>query len=186
MSRRSAPCSGRRNPHQHRKRQLNPHRSHCVNHAPVVVGRCGSSRSSGAGRCCDVGHHRGSRPHDATPIPLPGPPPVPARNRRGPGLRATERITKFGKRSPAFAAQSSGNWRERSGCRRAPRTPVAVCRPCGPHPRRSFSIGSASPPAASSFRGLSTWTATTRRPLLRCGPRRKTFRNAVIRGAWRQ
>lgn len=34
-------------------------------------------------------------------------------------------------------------------------------------------------PAASSFRGLSTWTATPRRLASRRGPRRKTFRKAV-------
>lgn len=36
-------------------------------------------------------------------------------------------------------------------------------------------------PAASSFRGLSTWTATPRRLASRRGPHRKTFRAAVIR-----
>ena len=178
ISRRSAPCSGCRNLRQRPKLRLNPHPCPCANHAPVVARRCGSSRSSGADRRRVHGHHRGSRPHDETPISLPGPPPVPAWNRRGPDLRATERIAKFGRRSPAFEAQSSGNWRKKPSCRRAPRTPVAACAPDRPHRRRSFSIGSASPPAASSFRGLSTWTATTRRPLLRCGPRRKTFREA--------
>ena len=29
------------------------------------------------------GHHRGSRPHDETPIPLPDPPPVPLRDLHG-------------------------------------------------------------------------------------------------------
>jgi hypothetical protein len=48
------------------------------------------------------------------------------------------------------------------------------------HRVATFPIGSATPPAASSFRGLSTWTATTRRRPSRCDPRRKTFRRAAI------
>ena len=127
------------------------------------------------------GHHRGSRPHDETPIPLSDPPPVPLRDLHGLDLPPAEKFAKFGGRPPSFEAPSGGNWRKKPGCCRAPRTPAAVYPPCGQHTRRSFSIGSASPPAASSFRGLSTWTATTRRRPSRCGPRRKTFRRAVVR-----
>lgn len=68
-----------------------------------------------------------------------------------------------------------------AGCQTVVNAPLSVaeCAPGRPHPRRSFPIGSASPPAASSFQGLSTWTAIAQRRPLRWGLRRKTFREAA-------
>jgi hypothetical protein len=57
--------------------------------------------------------------------------------------------------------------------------PVAVIHAdSDPHGQRSFPIDTALHPAASSFRGLSTWTVSSRRQVSRRGPHRKTFRKA--------
>lgn|GEM_PF-6864342 len=48
-----------------------------------------------ANKVSRVGHRRGSRPHNETPITWHDPPPVPARDRHGPDLLAMERIAKF-------------------------------------------------------------------------------------------
>lgn len=67
----------------------------------------------------------------------------------GAPMRIIEILRAGGRRDQEHACGS-----RKPGSRRAPRTPVAVCRPGRPHPRCSFSLGGAAPLAASSFRGF--------------------------------
>jgi len=82
-SRRSAPCSGRRNPRQHLRPALRSSRSPYANRALVAAAQCASSRSSAAGKNRCRAHHRASRLHDKSPVIRHGKPPAAIR-RPGP------------------------------------------------------------------------------------------------------
>lgn len=160
-SQRSGTCWGRRSPSRPPKRRPSRSRSPFASRVPVAVGRCGSPRSSSAVRRRDHGHRRGSRPHDETPIPQPDPQRVPARDLHGLVLLSAEQFAKSLRPLHALQARSTEDWRKRPSCHRAIRTQVAALVQGGSFLRRTFPIDSASHPAASSFQGLSTWTATT-------------------------
>jgi hypothetical protein len=77
----SAHCSGHRIQNRPPRLHQLPRasRSPCANHATAAAARCASSRSFGAVRNPCLAHHRGSMPHDATPVHrLRKPPAVPA------------------------------------------------------------------------------------------------------------
>lgn len=98
----------------------------------------------------------------AEPIPLTLREPRPC---RGGPLAITHDGPSMRKQACVFAIQPPAHQYSRAKfplC--ASSTPPVAADHHGSHrPRRSFLLHSAQPPAASSFRGLSTWTATTRR-----------------------
>lgn len=68
------------NRHLHRNQRQKSPRSPCVNHVPAAVALCASSRSSGEGRNRCRARHRGSRPHDKSPVIRHRAPPVAPRS----------------------------------------------------------------------------------------------------------
>jgi hypothetical protein len=114
-SRRSATCSGRLSARPRRRPRPGSSRSPCANLAPAVGPRCGSSRSSAAGKNRSHGHHHRSKPHDEVPVTLADPPPVPV---RAPGSRRLPSAaqTAESRDSPPSSAPDCTNTRPQKCC----------------------------------------------------------------------
>ena len=177
-SERSAPCSASSAPNRlpHQDPTPRPSHSHCANHAPVAGGPCASSRSSVAGKYQCRAHHQGSKPHDTPPLKCQATP-----------LAAVRRPDQTSMRLSLCGAQKDGKHHNvQSGvsifhrfCHslsRHAQLPPKLGRSRRPNRPRTFPIGRSKTPAASSFRGLSTWAASSWPPMLCRGPHRKTFR----------
>jgi hypothetical protein len=128
----------------------------CVDHAPAAVARCGSSRSSGAGKIRNHGHHHASRQHDETPVPQPDQPPVPA---RAPGRRRLSKApeTAGSQITPHSPEAERTTILQQNPPARDKTTTAAYAGLQGGHDAwRSFPISSAKLPAASSLGGFPT------------------------------
>ena len=182
-SRRSGPYSGRQSQRPHLRPRPRLSRSPCANRAPAVAAPCGSSRYSDADKSRSHGPHRRSRPHDEMPINLVHLPPVPVSVADSRRLSDAAKSTDNSCAPPHLAHECTGQARKKLPIQAAIPPDAIIGADSDPHQRHSFSIGRPLHPAASSFRGLSTWTASSRRHASRRGPHRKTFRGAAVRCA---
>ena len=166
-SERSAPCFASSAPKSPPLQSPTPKSSHspCANRAPVAGAPCASSRSSVAGKSLCRARHHGSRPHDTPPLKC-----------QATSLAAVRRPGQASMRLSLCGAQNDGKRHYvQSGvsifhclCHslsRHAQLPPNLGRSRRPNRPRTFTIGRSKTPAASSFRGLSTWAASSWPPM---------------------
>jgi len=183
MSRRSVSCSEPTGPDRSRKRPPRSSRSRCASHAPAVAVRCASSRRSVAVSNHGPGRHHRSRQHDATPVTLADPPPVPHQapvSRPFAGPRPSSWLWPVPPRGPT---RNPRHWGNAPAAEPGVASHAPVPDDRSANRQRSFPIDITRPHAASSLGGFQRAPRSRPHPPSRHGPHRKTFTLAAF-GGW--